>query len=77
MSRQFASVGLALALLVPDLALAKGGYVRPPQLQPFRAIIAPSLPSLSLPQVPLIRTCGPKRYLNVRTHQCQWPSDWR
>lgn len=77
MFRQRAFVGLALALLAPDHALAKGGYVRPPQLQPFPAIIVHPPTTISLPPGPLIRHCGPKRYINARTHQCQGPSDWR
>lgn len=79
MSRHLRSIGLVLVLLAPDVALAKGGYMRPPQLQPFRATLAPvlpSLPSLSLPPG-LIGGCGPKRYLDARTHQCRGPADWR
>jgi hypothetical protein len=53
MRRQVGTIALALTLsLAADLALAKGGYMRPPQLQPFRASIVPlpSLPAVSLPQ---------------------------
>lgn len=75
MGRQLAWIGLTLALVTPDPTLAKGGYMRPPQLQPFHASLAPALPSVALPAGPLIGGCGPKRYLDPQTHHCRGPAD--
>ena len=78
MRRHAGMIGLALTFsLAADLAFAKGGYVRPPQLVPFRASVVPlpSLPTVSLPAGPLIGGCGPKRYRDPQTHQCRGPAD--
>lgn len=74
MIRQLRSIGLVLVLFAPDMALAKGGYMRP-QLQPFHASLAPALPSITLPAGPLIGGCGPKRYVDPHTHHCRGPAD--
>jgi hypothetical protein len=77
MFRQLAFVGVAAALMAPDLALAKGGYVRPPPPQPMNATLAPASPSVAPPSEWPAGNCGPKRFLNARIHRCQGPGDWR
>jgi len=81
MGRQLRSIGLVLVtLLAPGWALAKGGYMRPPQLEPFHDGLAPSPPTLQTASHPsglLIGGCGPKRYRDAQTHECRGPADLR
>ena len=68
MGRLLRSIGLVLMLVAPDLALAKSGYMRPPQLEPFQT---------DLTSAPQIGSCGPKRYLDPQTDECRGAADWR
>jgi len=64
-------------LAIPDYALAKGGYMRPPDPKPVEASIIPH-PKLSIPRLSpkhLLGGCGRGAIRDPQTHKCRGPGD--
>ena len=64
-----ALVSLALLIVAPEGALARGGYSRPPEPQCGHG-------GISMPQPGVILGgCGPKRVRDQATGKCRGPAD--
>jgi len=67
-------IAIALVVLVPVSAMAKGGWPRSQPVFVSAGLTIPSSPLLSTHQI--LGGCGSKRYRDPETHKCRGPADF-